>query len=513
MSQKRFPDAVRRVIQTLAWVRRPELLVFLPAVTLGGFWLGGERVLLLLALGLPLLFAITGPALTGEADAPAEDEGGSTIGRAIAVMDRILPLVAETGRNTACLMVQFDNHDTLLDRHGRSAEAEVLARTTDRIRGALRMGDLVVHLQGGVIAIVLAPVRRLDLETLVQMCARLQEAITAPISLGGAQVYVTASIGFCIGGRSPEPTGRSLLDAAQMAADEALRHGPGGIRAWSADMAQRCAARDALRDDLESALDSGQIRPHFQPQISTDTGEISGFEALARWHHPDRGVLAPAEFLPGIEGSDLTERLGEVMLFQSLTALVGWDKAGLRVPSVSVNFSASELRNPRLPERIKWELDRFDLKPDRLTIEILETVVASADNDMIVSNIAQLAALGCGIDLDDFGTGHASISTIRRFTVRRLKIDRSFVTRVDQDREQQRMISAIVSLAERLGLQTLAEGVETTGEHAMLSQLGCGHVQGFGLARPMPLDEATPWIGRHMNRQDRIPRIGIKSGP
>lgn len=206
----------------------------------------------------------------------------------------------------------------------------------------------------------------------------------------------------------------------------------------------------------------------------------------------------------------MTDRLAEIMLYNALSALVTWDKAGLKVPSVAVNFSASELRNPRLPERIKWELDRFDLQPARLTIEILETVVAQAGNDVIVSNIARLAELGCGIDLDDFGTGHASISTIRRFAVRRLKIDRSFVTRVDQDREQQKMVSAIVSLADRLGLQTLAEGVETAGEHAMLSQLGCGHVQGFGLARPMPLEATTEWIIQHAARTDRLPRIGAR---
>lgn len=505
-------DATNQLALRLAFVRRPEFLIFLPAITLAGFWLGGEQVLILLALGLPLAFAVTGPSMTATALTPGEDDDHSSITRAIAAMDRVLASMQDTGRNTACLVVQFDDLDSLMERHGRSAQSEVLERTTDRIRGALRMGDYIAHLQGGTIAIVLTPIRRLDLETMVQMCARLQAAITAPISLGGTQVYVTASIGFCIGGRSPEATGRSLLDSAQTAADEALRHGPGGIRAWSADMAKRREARNALRDSLEAAFDSGQIRPHFQPQISTDTGEISGFEALARWHHPDRGCLSPSEFLPGVEGSDLTERLGEVMLFHALTALVGWDKAGLRVPSVSVNFSASELRNPRLPERIKWELDRFDLTPDRLTVEILETVVAVTENDMIVSNIAQLAAMGCGVDLDDFGTGHASIATLRRFTVRRLKIDRSFVTRVDQDREQQRMISAIVSLAERLGLETLAEGVETSGEHAMLSQLGCGHVQGFGLARPMPVEEAGEWIRRHMNRQDRIPKIGMRGG-
>jgi len=501
---------IQRALRILSLVRRPEFLVFLPAITLSGFWMGGERVLLLLALGLPLLFAVTGPARTGLAPAALGEEG-SAINRAIAAMDSILTILHETGRNTACVVIQFDDLASLLDRHGRSAQAEVLSRCEDRIRGVLRTGDLVAPLQGGNFAIVLSPVRRLDLETMVQMAARLQEAVTSPVSLGAAQLYVTCSIGFCIGGRSPEATGRSLLDAAQIAADEALRHGPGGIRVFSPDMSRKQAARDAMRDQIEAALENGQIRPHFQPQISTDTGKISGFEALARWHHPERGCLSPAEFLPTVEGNDLTERLGEVMLFHALTALTDWDSKGYRVPNISVNFSAGELRNPRLPERLKWELDRFDLTPERLTIEILETVIASSENDMIVSNIAALAAMGCGIDLDDFGTGHASITTIRRFAVRRLKIDRSFVTKVDQDREQQKLVSAIVSLAERLGLETLAEGVETAGEHAILAQLGCAHVQGFGIARPMPLDETTEWIARHMGRQDRIPRIGQRS--
>ncbi len=501
--------AIQQVMHLLGWVRRPEFLIFLPAITLAGFWLGGERVLLLLALGLPLLFAVTGTSgLSAGGSAVAE---GATVSRVIAALDALLPGLEGSRRCTACLVIQFDETASFLDRHGRSAQADVLARCEDRIRGVLRMGDLVALMQGGSFTIVLSPVRRLDLETLVQLCGRLQEAITAPISLGATQVYVTSSIGFCVSGRSAELTGASLLDAAQAAADEAMRHGPGAIRAYSSEMSRKQAVQNAMREEIEAALDSGQIRPHFQPQISTDTGDITGMEALARWYHPDRGCLAPSEFLPAVEASALTERLGEVMLQQSLTALVDWDRKGFRVPRVSVNFAASELRNPRLPERLKWELDRFDLTPDRLTVEILETVIANSDNDMLVSNIAALAAMGCGIDLDDFGTGHASITTIRRFAVRRLKIDRSFVTRVDQDREQQKMVSAIVSLAERLGLETLGEGVETAAEHAMLSQLGCGHVQGFALARPMPAEAVSDWMTRHRASQHRIPRIGART--
>jgi len=149
-------------------------------------------------------------------------------------------------------------------------------------------------------------------------------------------------------------------------------------------------------------------------------------------------------------------------------------------------------------------LDRFDLEPKRLSVEILETVVAETENDVVVANIAALARMGCGIDLDDFGTGHASITALRRFAVRRIKIDRSFITRLDSDRDQQKMVSAILSMAERLGLATLAEGVETPGEHEMLAQLGCSHIQGFGIARPMPLDETMDWIPRHRGHLSKV---------
>ncbi len=490
----------------LAALRRPELMVFLPAVTLAAFWLGGERMLILAALGLPVVFTLAGAFRFPSA--PPGAEGQAPRPQLVAALDAALRAGPETGLQTACLVVQFDDLDRLLDRHGRAAQTEVLARAGERLGAALRPGDTVARLEGGGFAVALAPVRRLDLEILVQLAARLQAALAPPYSIDAARLYATVSVGFCLGARAPLPEGRALLDAAQVAADEALRHGPGAIRAFSPEMARKRADRDAIRGELEAALDSGQIVPHFQPQISTDTGAISGFEALARWNHPERGLVSPAEFLPAIEEAGLSERLGEVILHDALAAVAAWDRAGLRVPTVGVNFSMAELRNPRLPDRLKWELDRFDLAPARLCVEILETVAAQTDNDVVVSNIAQLARLGCGIDLDDFGTGNAAITNMRRFAVRRLKIDRSFVTRVDEDREQQRVVSAILSLAEQLGLETLAEGVETPGEHAMLAQLGCGYVQGYSIGRPMPFEQTIDWMTAHRGRQGMPLRIG-----
>jgi len=186
-----------------------------------------------------------------------------------------------------------------------------------------------------------------------------------------------------------------------------------------------------------------------------------------------------------------------VMLYQSLAALQAWDKAGLKVPQVGVNFSDTEFANPGLADKISWELDRFELDHSRLAVEILENVIASASEDVTLHNIKALARLGCQIDLDDFGTGNASITTLKRFPVGRIKIDRSFVTRIDEDKEQRDMAAAILTLADKLNLETLAEGVETMGELATLTRMGCGHVQGFGLAKPMPLEETIPWLTRH----------------
>ena len=195
-----------------------------------------------------------------------------------------------------------------------------------------------------------------------------------------------------------------------------------------------------------------------------------------------------------MEQAGLMGRLGEVMVQDGLNALRLWDAAGLDVPHVAINFSQAELADPRLVDRLAWELDRFDLRPDRLAIEVLETVVAKRVEDVVVRNLSGLSGLGCRLDLDDFGTGHAAITSIRQFSIQRIKIDRSFVTRIDNDAEQQKMVSAILTMADRLGIETLAEGVETEAERDMLHRLGCDHGQGFGIGRPMPRLETEAWI-------------------
>lgn len=424
-----------------------------------------------------------------------------------AIVARIFDEATETGQKSAIFKIEIDNHDEVLDRYGQAAADRMVEMTGARILAVLRGTDAVSRIGEFRFSVCLAPVQRLDLELCLQLSARLQSALEEPISIDGTTLYITVCIGFCQHGKMIGKDAPGWRNAAGLALREAQHHGTGAIRAYSMEMKRRAETRAELREEITDALETGQIEPWFQPQIWTDTGLVTGFEALARWHHPVRGILPPSTFLPAIEQAGLLERLAEVMMGAAFTALKAWDRTGVDVPRVGVNFTASELNNPRLAEKVKWELDRFDLAPERLAVEVLETVVAGVPGDTVSRNINALSALGCRIDLDDFGTGHASIAAIRRFSVSRIKIDRSFILKSDRDPEQQRMISAILTMAERLHVETLAEGVETVGEHAMLAQLGCDHVQGFGIGKPMPFAETIDWMFAHNTKLEATPQI------
>ncbi len=482
-------------------------LAFLPAVSLGGYWLGGEIALMVIAAILPIAYLMAGGADTGlrfRRDALAG------LFQRHAFEDLVKDCHARTtemGRYAVLISLAIEEFDLLVERHGQAAADIVVERTGERIIAAMRKDDRVGKIGDSRFSVCTAPVHHLDLESCIQMAGRLQVVIEEPISVDGISIYICASVGFCMHNRAPGPTAEDWLSASATALREAHRYGPSAIRAFSDQMYRENKSRADLREEVGIALDSGQIQPWFQPQISTDTGQITGFEALARWSHPVRGMISPADFLPAIEDAGLLERLAEVMMYHGFAALKAWEGSGMFIPQIGVNFAGSELSNPRLLEKIKWELDRFELTPDRLAIEVLETVVASAPDDVITRNINALGDLGCRVDLDDFGTGHASIAAIQRFAVSRIKIDRSFVMKADRDPEQQRMISAILTMAERLEVETLAEGVESVGEHVLLAQLGCDHVQGFGIARPMPFDQTLEWITGHNAKLQDVPRI------
>lgn len=253
-------------------------------------------------------------------------------------------------------------------------------------------------------------------------------------------------------------------------------------------------------------FDPGRVVAYFQPQICCNSGRVTGFEALARLDDPERGLLSPAAFLHELEAGDYA-RLTEAMLRQSLQALKRWDRGGFSVDRVGLNIAPHELALPRMAENLLWELDRCDIAPSRLVIEVLESEDTGPETATIRANLARLGAAGCGLDLDDFGTGYATLDSLRALGVGRIKIDRCFVSGCDHRADQGRMLLAILALADHLGLETIAEGVENSEEHAFLAQLGCGAVQGYAVGRPMPIEQTECWLMQHRARQCELPEI------
>lgn len=489
----------------------PPMLAFLPAATLAAYWTGGETALVGLALGLPLVFALAGIYGRWPTAAGTVRDGVTGLMLREEFEDRLTRIYTETGlagTRSACFIADIGGFAQISERNGQATADATIRQVAERIEAVLHDRGQVARLGDARLAVYLTPVRHFDLELATQLAGALHTAAETPVTVGGATLYPACTLGLCLRHQVTGEQAGDWLTAAVDALSEARQAGPSGIRAYSVELQKKTRTRADLRCEAASALENGQIRPWFQPQISTETGKVTGFEALARWVHPVHGMVAPDMFLPVMEEAGLLERLGEVILRLSLEAVQDWDRAGVSVPRVGVNFAGDELRNPRLVDKVRWDLDRFDLTPDRLTVEILESVVSDAPSDRITRNIAGLAALGCRIDLDDFGTGHASIASVKRFAVSRLKIDRGFVAKADRDRQQQKMIAAILTMAEQLGLETLAEGVETAGEHTFLAQLGCDHVQGFGIGRPMPFDQTLDWIAQHEAGLQAPPRIG-----
>lgn len=413
---------------------------------------------------------------------------------------------SSNAQRCAALVIEVDEFDRLLETWGHDGSTLIISEITDRLCSALRTSDLVSQVGKNRFAIALPQLRVPELGAVVSLVERLQKTARGAITIDNTSAYVTITAGFCLEGPAPVRSGKGMRLAAEMALMDAKTSGAESIRGYSRNTPDLIDDDSATGHDVLEALEKGQIIAWFQPQISTDTGMVTGFEALARWEHPERGTLAPAEFLPALEAAHGMELLSETMLQQSIKALLAWDAANQTVASVAVNFATEDLRNPSLVERMKWDIDRFDIDPSRITVEILETVVSAVDDDIITRNIRALAAQGYRIDLDDFGTGHASLANIQRFNVDRIKIDRSFVTRADESPEQQRMINAIIGMAEQLEIETIAEGVETIGEKSILSQLGCTHMQGYAIARPMPLEQTIPWLRSH---SDHLSRSGV----
>ena len=359
----------------------PPALAFIPAFSLAAYWFGGEGALLVVAALLPTAYLLSGGfnGTVGHLQGLGSTKNSLLSRKAMAERCKVLfEQAAESNQHSCLHVIEIEGFVDLIDRFGPAASDVVIDRMSTRLTSVMRDGDLIGQIGDARFAVCVDPVRHLSLELCIQLAGRLQAAAEEPISLDGTVIYADVCIGFCQHSRSPENRASDWLDAACIALRSAQARGASSIRAYSDQMHQERKTRRALHEDVAAALDSGEIVPWFQPQICTDTGKITGFEALARWTHPVRGSIPPAEFLPAIEAANFLERLAEVMMYHSFLPSRKWDAAGVEVPQVGVNFAGSELSNPRLLEKIKWDLDRFELTPDRLAVEVLETVVASA---------------------------------------------------------------------------------------------------------------------------------------
>ena len=482
----------------------PQIVAFAPALALLAFWFGGETALLFLGLGLPLAVALVGlmpnaPALPEDPQAGTGRLSSEVTLRAQA--EAALTRARSDGASAVCLRLHFDA-TTPPDEALRTLLAA-------RMRSVLRPSDVLAWASETDLVILPRPQKRLDSAATMALARRLQALGEHHIDARGGRQTLSVAVGAVMGSRlRAGATGVDLLNAAQEALGSALADSASGLRMQSGPLVRARPVADASRLSREAlqALASRRIRAWFQPQLCTDTGTVSGAEALARWRHPERGLISPGVFLPLLEEAGAMPDLSAAMLAQACEALGTWDAAGTRVPMVAVNLCAAELANPALPDVVGWELDRFGLQPSRLCLEILESVVLRQSDPVLLNNLQRLFDMGCRIDLDDFGTGQAPIAALQQFPVNRLKIDRAFVVRVDRDESQRKLVSGLVSLADKMGLSTVAEGVESHGEHATLAQLGVGHVQGFGIARPMPPDQMPAWIARQEARLGALPR-------
>jgi EAL domain-containing protein (putative c-di-GMP-specific phosphodiesterase class I)/GGDEF domain-containing protein len=403
-------------------------------------------------------------------------------------------------RDRIALLLKLENLDLLGDRLGRTGLAHLFTQISLRMIDTTRPQDFIQSASPGIFTILLRS--RSEIEAM-RIARRLQQQCEVEVHVGGTILTPVIS-GVLVQNRGARPVQpRQLLSCGLHHLRPAHPDHLGRIRLIAYD---ERGLGDPIPATVEEAVARDQIEAHFQPQVCCDTGAVTGFEALARWHHPSRGLLMPMDFMPGMRRAD-HNALTLTMLRQCLAALQLWDAQGWEVQTVSLNVAQSELSDPAFVKIVLWELERQQVGRGRLVIEVLESIGPINSSDLVRRHLQQLARAGCLLDLDDFGTGYANLESLRHFGVNRIKIDHCFISNCHRDPDQQRMVLAILAMAEHLGVSTLAEGVESPEEHSYLAQMGCGHVQGYAIARPMPMAEIGDFMARFQRNRPVLPDL------
>ena len=393
-----------------------------------------------------------------------------------------------------CLL-DLDRFKEVNDTLGHQVGDRLLAVVAQRIEGALRPNDLVARLGGDEFAILLDPVR--NAEAAVEVAHRVRKALTRPFHVEGMLFELEASVGVAV-----FPEHGDDVDSIVRRADVAMylaKEERTGVEVYVADRDHNSASRLALLGGLRSALENGDLRVHFQPKVSLSTGSVVGVEALVRWHHPQRGLVMPDEFIPMAEHSGLMAPLTEHVIDESLAQVATWCRAGLEVP-VAVNVSMRDLGGRDLVGVVARALERHNLSASMLLLELTERVL-TRDSGEVNATLNALRRLGVAASLDDFGTGYSSMVLLKRLPIAEIKIDRSFVSRLTADPGDVTIVASIIDLAHGLGMTAVAEGVESQQVCDVLRDLGCDAVQGWYVSRPLDADNATAWLLSHPSQQ------------
>jgi diguanylate cyclase (GGDEF)-like protein len=383
------------------------------------------------------------------------------------------------GSSTAVLYVDLDRFKTVNDTWGHSAGDELLSQFSRRLEGAIRTQDLAGRLGGDEFAVL---VRDAEAETALAVARRVLDAIDGTYALECGDVACHVSIGIAVGA-ARETTGEDLIRNADIAM-YSVKRSERAYTLYEADLHEKLRAQRQLGLDLEAAIDRREILVHFQPVVRLADGGIEGFEVLARWPHPTRGLLAAADFLPAAEEAGLTIELGRLVLQQALEAARRWPTR----LSIWLNLAAAELANERLVDTLAEALKGYGVEPSRLVIEVTESGVIQGSDGALVA-MRRLRDLGVGLSIDDFGTGYSSLSRLAEFPIESLKIPKPFVDRLVGEDADEAFVDAILRLGDSLGLAAVAEGIEHPAQAQRLRQMGCLYGQGYLFGRPAPAEE------------------------
>ncbi|WP_158640300.1 putative bifunctional diguanylate cyclase/phosphodiesterase [Pseudothauera hydrothermalis] len=385
-------------------------------------------------------------------------------------------------RSLALMFLDLDRFKAVNDSLGHASGDALLRIVADRLSGCLREADLVARLGGDEFVILLGDIKTGADAALV--ARKLLEAIARPVRIEGLELQASASIGICLFPGDGQDSG-TLMKHADIAMFQAKAAGRAQFRFFEAAMNDAVVQRLRIESDLRQALARNEFCLYFQPQMAPDGQRIVAAEVLIRWQREDGELISPAQFIPIAEESELIGAIGAWILGAACEQLADWQRRGLRAIRLAVNLSARQLRDPQLPREVARLLAQHGLDPALLELEVTESV-AMQQPEITIGNLQALKALGVSLAIDDFGTGYSSLSYLKLFPLDRLKLDRSFVSDIEHDPNDAMICAATVGLAHSLHLELIAEGVESSAQHAFLCELGCDLLQGYYFHRPMP---------------------------